>query len=1467
MVGVRYMANIQISTAITRAISSGAYFTRIDQASSSSDDRELQKLNPELYNQRLEKFDSPNNIKGIIVQQSGIYVENYHGYGYLDKRDENKPKHIGQRIKTDQSNNEQFINDVKSVFNGEQRFNVNNNWLFQPVIQNLKYIYFDEALQAIIGRNFKSTNDVAQTLVQIVLNAPGQKGKPTRQRFPKLQSLAYVSGIGKTIKEQRELFNKIYSKVQSDELWLETYCNETRSQKVLVDLTKVNGWGPCGVTQTRGEIYLYDKLFIDEKASKEQEALDEQKRADSERNKQIETEGYGIPGVFEAKEQYKDIIEQYLVNPVISGYKYLLQIGYSGPRSNDGMLTDRAGQIYLGSKGQLVLPNRADQADKKFMIKDVDLYSKLNRAMKNQGVNVKQLTNTQVNQASLQLKDSIAYYNKLIETNENEVTEFNYVLGLKLIKGYLCNCKIHKDYSEGSTNQTQIVNWQGVKEYLKETLTDLCAILLVTNGIVKTSQSAAEMMESNEVQIVTDYCQNLKKAFCFGIYVQKQFQLSGNKELLQSELRICLPVSVNIDKFFNDLQSEMPVKIKKVNSAPVERNSIYNMFTIKVLYDEDPTKGMISATKALESLKEKNLKPQWSNALLGEKDDGTPFFWKDFMGSNNQPYKRAYQIYAGSRSGKGILTNTLIANAIANGYKVFFVDGKPDTGITIGNLAWKDGKEAFVFDGMRSGSSQFSPGQLEDYQYGVRSPRESLIDINKIPRGIRSIKIPTDIIKSVGQQDFGELLVATTVYYKCVELIFKMIEYRAAGNHGQPEDDWAVFIIDECAKMAEREQFIRKYFFNYVKSVNARHNNGIPYKPSNKDESKVVWNEELQFIANWLNWLDGIQSQVQTAQTMSLGNSQQNIFFIFQGSKWISQYSDTFMSKGLMRLSTTKILGHDAIEQGSPSVYGNTTTKNTYDWPKYLNDPMHWVITKDSDAGSCGDDKVSKFKPYSLWGSTKEQMIDGQSDDFRFMQYYMREISKAFGVDVAEVLNQAYRYASDFVTQVSNKQNLKQYIYGLDFLLTQYDDETRSTGQKDNKNDYYKVDAKERVEEQQESQIYENVEQFQHQWNSRKQAEEQLDSILNKPEKSSKGLAERQFKIYEAPSKQVETDTYEVKDDYGMTLEDSPQNNYEVKDDYGMRFEDEKDPYKFEIKLFNQPFKTKQNGEELELEENSNTDVIDNSSGQKISEKSGIVLQWVRNKVDRYSPLAIAGNVKYALKQQGYNLVAGGALLSTIADQVGGYRKVNEIQIVQNQVWVNGKYIVLPQYMQDEEGVMNIQSILSFRKLFKNFKNLKELNIDQNLWNELKEEFDKDGPQRIQNIFKNNKKLQGITIISQINGKAVHIDRQAGLRFNCQEQAEDKMRKAMEKNQKTYKSKSTLRDQKKLQIISRTKNAIKSAKDEAWGSPVNKALTITTTAATMGIVGLAFGPLMLLGAQLVQNIAVRQVIKSNKNKE
>lgn len=1423
------MARIQLSTAITRAIASGAYFTRVSDIVS-MDEKQLVDLNPELYRQRMQKFDSPNNIKGIVVQTTGIYVENYHGYGIIDKRD-NNTKHAGTRIKTDKKNNEQFVNDVQSVYDGHSRFLVNNNWLFQPVVQNIQYIYFDDVISALVGKNLESENDILKALNYLVLNQNGQKGNPTRKSFPKLIEIAYIPELGDFIKNYNQDFTNIYTKVKPDETWQGLFCDTYNMPKVVINTVNNLKWESVGITQSRPDVYLYDSIFIAEQTSKEKQALEEQQSTNKENQKKVDKEGYGIPGVYEVKVEYGEIIEQYLVKPVTEGYKYLLQIGYSGPRSNDGMLTGGAGQIYLNSKKEISMPR-----NKLEYVRDSDLYTKLIESLKKQGMILRPFTKEQADQSKEAIVNNIDYYNKLLSQNENEVSEFNYVFGLRLIKGYLQNCKITREYNPENVNETAIINWTGLAEYLKSSLIDIAAILIVKNGLYNPNSGSQNSFSSqNEIQAITEFCQNLRKIFCFGIYTSKQYSLDKEHSLLQTEIRICLPASIDINQLYTDLQAKMPIKIEKIKSKAPDGNSIYNLCTMKVLYNEDTTKDIIQATKALQSLKEKNQRPSWSKALLGEKDDGTPFFWEGFMSSNNAPYKRAYQIYAGSRSGKGILTNTLIANAIANGYKVFFVDGKPDTGITLGNIAWKNGKEAFVFDGMRVGQSEHQPGQLEEYSCGMRRLNEQLVNVNQIPKKLRDIEIPQDLVDKIGQQSFADLIVTTTVYYKCVEMIFKIIEYRAAGNRGTAEQDWAIFIIDECAKIAERESFIRKYLTEYIKSEKER---------ARAQGIKIDGNrEDFRFIENWFRWLDGIASQVQTAQTMSLGNQQQNIFFIFQGQKWIQQYSDTFMCKGLMQLSTTKIIGNDAIQERAPQQYGNTTTKKLYDWPNYVSQPLHWVITKKQDAGSCSDDDVYRFRPYSLWGSSRAQMLNGQPDDFRYMQYYMREIEEYLGIDSAQVLEQAYTYAEEFIKQSSNKRNLKEYIYSLDFLLKDYTGNTKEASQNNSEGNEFSINESHESTETSSVPNMQDIQVEQFSQTSKKFGDEAIEQVLN----STRGNKQNQQILNGQMNRGFSQDNQQSRQ------------QTQSQDDYGMRLED---PVKFEIKQTVQSPDFQADGNTINILENNETEILDNDTAQLASKRTGVALGWIRNKLDRYNPIAVASNTAFAVRQAKYSLMAGGALLGQIADMAGGYRKVKDIKIIANQIWVNSRLLVLPQYMQDEDLMMALNNIISFKKLFKNFKMLREITIDQDCWLELKEEYNKYGEDRIQFIFKKNKRLQGITIVSNQNGSAIRIDRTQGLSFKCKADTDEKVKQSLEKSQRQGKIKEVIRNGKRLGPIESIRSAIRGAKDELWGSPANKALTITTSIATMGLIGLTFGPLVLLGAQFAQNIAVRKLINN-----
>lgn len=128
------MANVYLNTLIMKALSSAAYFTRVDESKAMAEDKELMQIHPDLYKNKLSKFDSPNNIKGVFITTSGIYVETYNGYGTLDKQN-GKPKREGVRIRFDKDANTQWVNLVNEFDNGQRvNTNYNNNWMFSPVL-------------------------------------------------------------------------------------------------------------------------------------------------------------------------------------------------------------------------------------------------------------------------------------------------------------------------------------------------------------------------------------------------------------------------------------------------------------------------------------------------------------------------------------------------------------------------------------------------------------------------------------------------------------------------------------------------------------------------------------------------------------------------------------------------------------------------------------------------------------------------------------------------------------------------------------------------------------------------------------------------------------------------------------------------------------------------------------------------------------------------------------------------------------------------------------------------------------------------------------------------------------------------------------------------------------------------------------------------------------------------------------
>lgn len=163
----------------------------------------------------------------------------------------------------------------------------------------------------------------------------------------------------------------------------------------------------------------------------------------------------------------------------------------------------------------------------------------------------------------------------------------------------------------------------------------------------------------------------------------------------------------------------------------------------------------------------------------------------------------------------------------------------------------------------------------------------------------------------------------------------------------------------------------------------------------------------MDFIVNWFNWMDSIVDRFVSISTKSLGPSQTNLFFIFQGSNWIKDNSETTMSRILNQMSLGKIIGRQGIEGGAPTQFGNTMTMKQYNWATEIEQPLTWAIAG-SNAGTCSDGNARVFRPYSLYGnssaqidmmnqgvSVKELPPDVSKDINKTVAYFMEEVEEA----------------------------------------------------------------------------------------------------------------------------------------------------------------------------------------------------------------------------------------------------------------------------------------------------------------------------------------------------------------------------------------------------------------------------------------------------------------------------------------
>lgn len=569
----------------------------------------------------------------------------------------------------------------------------------------------------------------------------------------------------------------------------------------------------------------------------------------------------------------------------------------------------------------------------------------------------------------------------------------------------------------------KLKSWKVVKQWYSWVLRNIIVSALIENGVTGVDSDDAKVIETS--RILAANLKNVAVVSSRDKLVEMEIRVSSGSELDSENIIFALKKKLN--EGFDSGEEVVSVEERSKNSN--------NVKVLNVVFDKSAaSKTTLFAGDVIQTFIDSKETPTWSNALLGRNEDGTPMFWDRFM--SNEENTRCYTIYASSGSGKGTMTSTLVAAALCDGREVFYTDGKPENGPVMGMLAWKKGKEAYVFDGKECGSAPFN-GLMESYTFNQRAENEVEQYYSALPSKLFNDKyFPGDKKK----QFLGLMR-----YIKSLDLCFKTIQGRQAGT--LPMDNWQVWIFDELTSMSNRELQVRNIFRQYCEdkgvSCSASSVENGKYKPITKlgkvnpeilNKSSMVYDEGIAYIKAWLDFNQNITAVASDASTIYLRKANANMIFIFQEPSWLADGRHgqiTTLGNVILSLNAFKIVGKGGIVNGAGD-YGDGTMGNL-DWVKKLKSGRgYWAISTGTDIRKS---PVKLFKPFNIYTVPNQKdaldtVVPNGRNATDYFEGYLTKLTEAVGIDPATVLESAYVYADNAVKSLGLTQgSIKDYIY------------------------------------------------------------------------------------------------------------------------------------------------------------------------------------------------------------------------------------------------------------------------------------------------------------------------------------------------------------------------------------------------------------------------------------------------------
>ena len=560
-------------------------------------------------------------------------------------------------------------------------------------------------------------------------------------------------------------------------------------------------------------------------------------------------------------------------------------------------------------------------------------------------------------------------------------------------------------------SETKIIKYATIKGWIKETLENIFVRSYIESGVTTDiNQDTIDIV--NEVNIL------LSKTLKSCIVVAER------KKGVNTRIRISSDEPLDVGKIIKTLTDRLNVgasRIIKVNQIGDYANGVLD---VNIIYnDKSYSQDALFAHQVLDVLEEQGIVPSWNNVILGKKDDGTIMTY-NFKDTKNP----IYGMYAGTRSGKGVMTLNLLASALADGCKVIYVDGKPEIAVTLSDIAWKKGLDACVFNGL-----EVNPN------FGLENRGNC---IRQSDRFASAEHIPDDIFTT---EDDLTLFLLTVHYLRGIELVIKMAKDRM--DKCSP-DDWMVVVFDECEQFAGQEKTVESVL---DRAYDRRKKAIDPNDPKGTRKINITKDPAAIFIDDYRMWRERLESEFLTGVKSAFGKGNITLFFVWQSSKFPNTYKSSSSLARMVESSRSKmvkIIGKSGVEQGGSNDFGNATTLKDMKWyDKRFSGDIGGFFAIGSNIIS----GMKVFRPFNIYsdsngrdliltnaeaaGLKPEDLIGSQLDEDLNVIHevgfegYTDKLLGRIGLDAAQQLNIGFNYANESVVKLGLGNSLLDFIY------------------------------------------------------------------------------------------------------------------------------------------------------------------------------------------------------------------------------------------------------------------------------------------------------------------------------------------------------------------------------------------------------------------------------------------------------